>query len=224
AAMERLRAGSHTYLSKEWKMADPIKLDITGFYYETLIDDYDPATATVRSITEAAKGRPGGSAGSDGVLQEVTFSEKGSLAKISVEFENAPTSRQLKDGKPLPPMLPSGTYEYEDNIPNGVGDGVVKFSLAWQYYVFAGDRLLSNQPAPGDTRRIVVKAGDAKISDFKETPTKIVWRLVAIGGLPECYKGMCEQASEELLVDLNTKIKEGRITSLEAIGWLTSKL
>ncbi|MEO1749631.1 MAG: hypothetical protein AAFR27_13625, partial [Pseudomonadota bacterium] len=120
-------------------------LDITGFYYE--IDVELPPNPTVLDIVREAAGT---TAPNGGVL---SFQEENDfVTRLTVEYSenSSPKSRQISftnTGKSFASKS-KGRYSYTtgEGTPT-VENGGVPGILAWQYYVFAGDRLLNGSLA-----------------------------------------------------------------------------
>ncbi|MGF1449380.1 MAG: hypothetical protein ACFB20_08195 [Opitutales bacterium] len=175
-----------------------LTLDITGFYYALTVEGGDAANLlgdTVKALTSFAVGKNGVNGG---VLTRADFDAKGFLSCATVDFtgEGArPASRQQRpDGKPPLPNPPRGIYSYDDTISNVVAPGcggTISFSLVWQYYIFGKNNVLKTGNA-GTTVRTIFSAGNSNKEAPLEDGDRVVWRLVAIGGLKERVDRMNE--------------------------------
>lgn len=199
---------------------DEVLLDFTGFYFQLPIKLSEvEGEPTVKSVTEAAKGKFGSKGGQ---LTEVVFSDPveseadphglpgGFLSKATVDHSAmTPHSRQIdlkRREKPPAGELESGVYSYDDGaalLRFIAGDGDVSFFPAWQYYLFRGDELLSAEVDGDDkqdrhdlTRRVIVPANRSAEFTPIEPGDVIRWRLVMIGGLETFLRKIIASMSE----------------------------
>jgi len=181
-----------------------ITLDFTGFFYEIKLDfDSLSPNPTVEDVTTKAIGMTGTYGGT---LVKAIFSNRGFLSEVQVDHSSNPVTRQ-KDtaGSPKPSQpLPAGIYGFKDD-PEGKTNRIaglgVPFLIAFQYYIFRNDKLISGATGRS-TQRTIVPARQSNTATQLEPNDIVRWKLVAIGGLPlladNIYSGMPEDRRNRL--------------------------
>lgn len=166
-----------------------IKIDITGFYYETEIDP--TGIVTVEDAMREAANQP---APNGGILS-VSSDLNGFVNKITVRYPSTarPVSRQ--DGSPRP----VGTYSFDDNPLDGSNvipcAGSIDGQLAWQYYVRRAGVVVNS-----DREIIPFNQSDSGSVGPLQDNDVIIWRLVGIFGLRNMMKERAEEL-QELVAD-----------------------
>jgi len=150
-----------------------IRIDITGFYYETDIA-FDDTIVTV----EDAMRRAAETKAPNGGQLKVSSDLNGFVNEIAVVYDAASRPQSRQGGGPRP----TGTYAFNDDPLSGSnvipGNGGIDGQLAWQYYVTRGGVAVNMD-------RTIIPYDKSNTGDVGplQDGDEIRWRLISIFGL-----------------------------------------
>jgi hypothetical protein len=171
-----------------------ITLDITGFYYSFQV----PYRNDLKTVFDLMKAAMGEKSNNGGIM---TFSleeppKDDFLSSITVKYgpTGKPTSRQTNLDPTIPPLRPTGTYSFTDDVTkpaNRISSGEpggVPGLLTWQYYIIDKNGVLQSG-AGSDRKRTIVpmKLSDKNGQRALQDGDTVVWRLVGIFGLNQFF-------------------------------------